>query len=62
MLTGYRGEKPCDLDALEDMIVKISVFADKNKNNLSEVDINPLFVYPEGMGVGVADALVVLNN
>lgn len=62
MLTGYRGEKPCDLDALVDMIVKISIFADKNKNTLSEVDINPLFVYPEGMGVGVADALVVLKE
>ena len=62
MLTGYRGEKPCDLDALVDMIVKISIFADKNKNSLSEIDINPLFVYPKGMGVGVADALVVLKE
>ncbi|MTK11355.1 MAG: acetate--CoA ligase family protein [Clostridiaceae bacterium] len=62
MLTGYRGEKPCDLEALVDMIVKISIFADKNKNSLSEIDINPLFVYPEGMGVGVADALVVLKE
>lgn len=62
MLTGYRGEKPCDLDALADMIVKISIFADKNKDSLSEIDINPLFVYPEGMGVGVADALVVIKE
>lgn len=62
LLTGYRGEKPCDLEAFADIIVKISSFANQNKNTLSEIDINPLFVYPEGMGVGVADALVVLKG
>ena len=62
MLTGYRGEKSCDLDALVDMIVKISIFADKNKNSISEIDINPLFVYSQGLGVGVADALVILKE
>ena len=31
----------------------------ENKDTLKELDINPLFVYPEGEGVGVADALIV---
>ncbi|AYD40384.1 CoA-binding protein [Clostridium fermenticellae] len=62
MLTGYRGGLHYDLEALKDMIVKISNFADKNKNVLSEVDINPLFVYPEGSGVKVADAVVIMKD
>ncbi len=60
LLTGYRGSKPCDIDALTDTMVTISDFALANRNRLKELDINPLFVYEKG--VGVADALVVLNE
>ncbi len=60
LLTGYRGSEPCDLDALCDTIVGIADFAAQNKDKLKELDINPLFVYPEG--VGVADALIVMEK
>ena len=40
-------------------IAGISRYANANKDTLKELDINPLFVYPEGEGVGVADALIV---
>lgn len=59
LLNGYRGNKKCDLDALCETIVRISEFAASNKDTLKELDINPLFVYPEGEGVGVADSLIV---
>lgn len=59
LLNGYRGGKKCDIDALCDTIVSIADFASANRDTLKELDINPLFVYPEGEGVGVADALVV---
>ena len=62
MLTGYRGTPPRDIDAVVEMMVAISEFARKNKDRLCELDINPLFVYGEGAGVGVADALVVLEE
>ncbi len=62
LLNGYRGSKPVDLNALTDMMVSISHFAFENKNSLKELDINPLFVYPEGKGVAIADALVILNK
>ena len=62
LLTGYRGQKPCDLDALADTIVAVADFAAKHKDTLLEMDINPLFVYPEGEGVAVADALIVLAD
>ena len=34
----------------------ISRYANANKDIFGELDINPLFVYPEGEGAGVADA------
>ena len=62
LLTGYRGGEPADLDALIDTMVSVSEFAVKHKNSLKELDINPVFVYPKGKGVAIADALVVLDE
>lgn len=59
LLNGYRGTEKCDIKALCQTIVAISNYAQVNKDVLKELDINPLFVYPEGKGVGVADALIV---
>lgn len=59
LLNGYRGSEECDLDALCETIVKIGEFAADNADTLKELDINPLFVYPKGEGVGVADSLIV---
>lgn len=59
LLNGYRRTEKCDIKALCQTIVAISNYAQANKDVLKELDINPLFVYPEGKGVGVADALIV---
>ena len=50
LLNGYRGGAKCDIDALCDTIVSIADFASANRDTLKELDINPLFVYPEGEG------------
>lgn len=59
LLNGYRGGVKCDIEALCNTIVSIAEFASANKDTLKELDINPLFVYPKGEGVGIADALIV---
>ena len=59
LLKGYRGSKPCDIDALCDMMVAISRYASEKRNELKELDINPVFVYEEGKGVGIADAVII---
>ena len=59
MLTGYRGSKPCDIDALTDMMVKIGDYAYEHKDEVKEMDLNPVFVYSEGEGVCAVDALIV---
>ena len=60
LLQGYRGSMPADIDALCDVIVSIGKFASHNKDKLKELDINPIFVYPDG--VGIADALVIMED
>jgi acetyltransferase len=57
LLNGYRGSKPCNIDALASLLVKVSEIAAANKNTIKELDINPVFVNDEG--VGIADALLI---
>lgn len=49
LITGYRGSAPLDLEALVDVIVKVGEMAKDQKNSLVEMDINPLFVYEDGV-------------
>lgn len=58
MLCGVRGEKPSDIDALADIIMKISNLV-SDFPEIKELDINPVFVYEKG-AVAV-DALIVLD-
>lgn len=62
LLMGYRGTPKCDIAALADFIVHISEYAAAQKNTLKELDINPVFVYEEGKGIAMADALIVKNS
>lgn len=62
LLAGYRGSKPCDIDSLTTAMVDLSIFAANHKDSISELDINPLFVYPEGDGVTMVDALIMARD
>lgn len=61
LLRGFRGRAPCDVDALASAIVAFSEMIGELENRLSEAEINPLFVLPEGQGVRAGDGLVVLR-
>jgi len=58
LLAGARGRPPCDVEALADVLCRLSALAIDLKGELAELDINPLFVFPEGRGVKAADALI----
>jgi len=62
VLKGVRGRPPADIEALTSVIMKISTLATALKDQVKELDINPLVVYPEGKGVKVADAMVVIKE
>jgi acyl-CoA synthetase (NDP forming) len=56
ILEGLRGKPPADKAALARALVCLSNMAQDLKDQIKEVDINPLMVYQEG--VFVADALI----
>ena len=60
LFKGYRGSVPLDVDSLVELILNVSKFACENKDNLLELDINPVFLY-ENDAIA-ADALVVLKK
>ena len=59
MLDGYRGGPKCDIDALAELMVQVADYAVANKDNLCEMDLNPVFVYEQGKGVDIADAVII---
>lgn len=60
LLAGHRNLPPAETGALADAIARLSVLAFELRNHISEVDVNPVIVGPEGC-VAV-DALVVQSR
>ena len=58
VLEGYRGQEPADVAFLEDLILKVSDFVDKNPE-IKEIDLNPVFAYKNK--VVAVDARVILE-
>ncbi|MGM0688385.1 MAG: acetate--CoA ligase family protein [Bacillota bacterium] len=59
LFEGVRGRPPVDVDALVDILMKVSRLAVELKDSIGEIDINPLIVFEKGAGVVAADALIV---
>ena len=57
LLNGYRGKPVYDKDALAELLVSISQMAAMGKDEIKELDINPVFVTEDG--VSIADALLI---
>lgn len=62
LLHGVRGQKAADIDALVDLMVTVSRIADDWRDEIAEIDLNPVFVHPQGKGLSVADALIVTKK
>jgi acetate---CoA ligase (ADP-forming) subunit beta len=58
LLQGYRGQEPVNISYLEELLLKVSDFIEKNPQ-IKELDLNPLIAYKDG-AVAV-DARIVLE-
>jgi acetate---CoA ligase (ADP-forming) len=61
ILTAFRGRPAADLEAVAQVLCDVGQFACQWQERIVELEINPLFVLPEGSGVIVGDALAVLR-
>lgn len=60
VLEGMRGKPAADIGALIDVILKVSQLAVDFADEIAELDINPLLVFPRG--ARVADALIATGS
>lgn len=59
LLEGYRGQEPANITVLEDLLLKLSDFVDKNPK-IKEMDLNPIFAYKDR--ALAVDARVILES
>ena len=58
-LTGVRGAKPRDLDAVKDLIARVSLIALDNPD-VAEIDLNPVIVHENGLSI--VDSRIILQD
>lgn len=58
ILKGTRGKAPVDIDAIIDVLMKLSRLASDYPDQIQELDVNPLIVYEKG--AVAADAMISL--
>lgn len=60
LLHGYRGAPALDVDAVADLIGQVGQLL-RAEPRITELDLNPVVVYPKGQGVVALDALMLLD-
>jgi acetyltransferase len=61
LLDGVRGKPPVDKQAIVDTLLRMAQFV-QDFPEVTELDINPLIVYPEGQGAVAIDMRVILTG
>jgi acetyltransferase len=61
LLLGVRGEDKKDMDGFMDAIIKLGSLV-RQCDGISDIEINPLVVYDEGVGVKALDVRVLLSE
>ena len=57
-----RRKPAADLDALTELMVRVSEFAADHAERISEIDLNPVLVHESGQGLSVVDALIIQRD
>ncbi len=58
LLTGFRGSRPADVDAVVDVLLRLSQIA-VDFPEIDEIEINPLLVYEKGSGAVALDSRLI---
>ena len=61
LLQGLRGAPPVDLTPLARLIARVSEAAMDHREQIAEMEFNPVILHADGSGLTVADALITLR-
>jgi acyl-CoA synthetase (NDP forming) len=61
LLLGVRGEESKDIEGLIDVIIRVGSLIRKI-DRITDIEINPLFVYERGKGVKVVDIRIMISD
>ncbi len=61
LLQGYRGHPPADIEAIEEILLRVSQLVDELAE-ISELDLNPIFALPPGEGCRLVDARIYVQS
>jgi acyl-CoA synthetase (NDP forming) len=59
LLTGYRGHQPADIDAIENLLLRVARLVEEVPE-IAELDLNPVIALPPGEGCLIVDARIRL--
>ena len=60
LFAGWRGSKPTDVEALEDLLLRVSAMVE-DLPQIAEMDLNPVKAQAQGRGYVVVDARILLS-
>jgi len=60
LFAGWRGSKPSDIEALEDLLLRLSAMVE-DLPQIAEMDLNPVKAQEQGKGYVVVDARILLS-
>lgn len=61
LLQGYRGRPACDVDALREVLLRVSLIG-QHIPEIVELDLNPVIALPDGHGCRIVDARARVAN
>jgi acyl-CoA synthetase (NDP forming) len=61
LLDGYRGRPPADVEALAEVLLRVSRLAEEIPD-IVELDLNPVMVLPAGQGCRIVDARIKVGR
>src|SRR5262249_29581840 len=62
LLWEFRDRRGGDVESLLQTVLSVAEFAEANRHRLLELDVNPLFVLPPGLGTVAVDGMMLVAD
>lgn len=62
VLLGTRGGPPLDIEALVELLTKLGALLQAHGGAISQIEFNPVILYPRGEGLAIVDLLVMSRD